>query len=53
MKKTKKKNGLIGAIATAIVVIAVLVCVVESVEKIPVGYEAVEYNIRGGVSGGT
>lgn len=53
MKKTKKKNGLIGAIATAIVVIAVLVCVVKCVEKIPVGYEAVVYNISGGVSGET
>lgn len=53
MKKTKKKNGLIGAIATAIVVVAVLVCVVKCVEKIPVGYEAVVYNISGGVSGET
>ncbi len=53
MKKTKKKNGLIGAIATAIVVIAVLVCVVKCIEKIPVGYEAVVYNISGGVSGET
>lgn len=53
MKKTKKKNGLIGAIATAIVVIEVLVCVVKCVEKIPVGYEAVVYNISGGVSGET
>ena len=53
MKKTNKKNGLIGAIATAIVVIAVLVCVVKCVEKIPVGYEAVVYNISGGVSGET
>lgn len=45
MKKTKKKNGLIGTIATAVVVIAALVCVVRCVEKIPVGYEAVVYNI--------
>ena len=53
MKKTKKKNGLIGAIATAVVVIAILVCVVRCVEKTPVGYEAVVYNINGGVSGET
>lgn len=53
MKKTKKKNGLIGAIATAVVVIVALVCVVRCVEKIPVGYEAVVYNINGGVSGET
>lgn len=53
MKKTKKKNGLIGAIATAVVVIAALVCVWRCVEKIPVGYEAVVYNINGGVSGET
>lgn len=53
MKKTKKKNGLIGAIATAVVVIAAFVCVARCVEKIPVGYEAVVYNINGGVSGET
>ena len=53
MEKTKKKNGKIGAIATAVIIIIALVCVVRCVEKIPVGYEAVVYNINGGVSGET
>lgn len=42
-----KKKGLIGAIVTAIVVIAVVVGVIMCIEKIPVGYEAVVYNING------
>lgn len=48
-----KKKGLIGAIVTAIVLIAVVVGVIMCIEKIPVGYEAVVYNINGGVSGET
>lgn len=48
-----KKKGLIGAIVTAIVVIAVVVGVIMCIEKIPVGYEGVVYNINGGVSGET
>ena len=48
-----KKKGLIGAIVTAIVMIAVVIGVIMCVEKIPVGYEAVVYNINGGVSGET
>lgn len=48
-----KKKGLIGAIVTAIVMITVVVGVIMCVEKIPVGYEGVVYNINGGVSGET
>lgn len=44
-----KKKGLIGAIVTAIVMITVVVGVIMCVEKIPVGYEGVVYNINGGV----
>lgn len=48
-----KKKCLIGAIVTAIVMITVVVGVIMCVEKIPVGYEGVVYNINGGVSGET
>ena len=47
------KKGRVGAIATAIIVIAVVLSVFTCVEKIPTGYEAVVYNINGGVSGET
>lgn len=52
-RKKNEEKGLIGAIVTAIVVIAVVVGAIMCIEKIPVGYEAVVYNINGGVSGET
>lgn len=47
------KKGLIGAVVTAIILFVGLGCVVECIEKVPVGYEAVVYNINGGASGET
>jgi regulator of protease activity HflC (stomatin/prohibitin superfamily) len=52
-RKKNEEKGLIGAIVTAIVMITVVVGVIMCVEKIPVGYEGVVYNINGGVSGET
>ncbi len=48
-----KKKGLIGAITTAVIVFVALICIITCTEKVPVGYEAVVYNISGGVSGET
>jgi len=47
------RKGRIGAIVTAIIVIIGLFCVIGCIEKVPVGYEAVVYNMSGGVSGET
>lgn len=49
----KMRKGRIGAIVTAIIVIIGLFCVIGCIEKVPVGYEAVVYNMSGGVSGET
>lgn len=52
-KKKNEEKGLIGAITTAVIVFVALICTITCVEKVPVGYEAVVYNINGGVSGET
>ena len=41
-----KKKGLIGAITTAVIVFVALICIITCTEKVPVGYEAVVYNIN-------
>lgn len=48
-----KKNGLVGAVVTAIIIFGALFCLIGCIEKVPVGYEAVVYNMNGGVSGET
>lgn len=47
------KKGLIGAILTAVIIIVGLFCTIGCIKKVPVGYEAVVYNMNGGVSGET
>lgn len=47
------KKGFLGAVATAIIVFVALICIIGCIEKVPVGYEAVVYNMSGGVSGET
>ena len=47
------KKGLIGAILTAVVIIVGFLCMIGCIERVPVGYEAVVYNMNGGVSGET
>lgn len=48
-----KKSGLLGSIVTGAVVFGGLFCAISCTEKVPVGYEAVVYNMNGGVSGET
>jgi len=48
-----KKTGLIGGIIVGIGMIIGMICLVMSIEKIPVGYEGVVYNMSGGVQGET
>ena len=48
-----KKNGAIGAVIAAIIIVVGLLCAVGCIEKVPVGYEAVVYKMNGGVSGET
>ncbi len=50
---SSRKSGLIGGIVTAIIIVGVIVCLAISVKKVPVGYEAVVYNMNGGVQGET
>lgn len=47
------KKGLIGAILTAVIIIVGFFCMIGCIVKVPVGYEAVVYNMNGGVSGET
>lgn len=47
------RKGLIGAVITALVLVIGLSCVFGCVERVPVGYEAVVYNMNGGVQGET
>lgn len=47
------KKGLIGAILTAVIIIVGFFCMIGCIEKVPVGYEGVVYNMNGGVSGET
>jgi len=47
------KKGFLGAVATAVIVFVALICIIGCIEKVPVGYEAVVYNMSGGVSGET
>lgn len=47
----KKKAGLVGSVVTAIIVVVAIVCLIVCIERVPVGYNAVVYNINGGVSG--
>lgn len=44
-----RKSGFIGAVVVGIVLFFALICVVVCIEKIPVGYEGVQYSISGGV----
>lgn len=44
-----RKSGALGGIIAALVIIVGLICVVFCIEKIPVGYEGVIYNLSGGV----
>lgn len=44
------KKGIIGAIATAIVIIAAIILVAMCTTRIPTGYVGVVYNMNGGVS---
>ncbi len=46
-----KKTGLIGGILIAIVLVAVLICGVKCIYRIPAGYVGVVYNMNGGVDG--
>lgn len=46
-------KGLLGAVTTAIIIAVTFFCLLISIEKVPVGYEAVVYNMSGGVSGET
>lgn len=47
------KKGLLGAVSTAVIIVVAIVCLFICIEKVPVGYEAVVYNMSGGVSGET
>lgn len=51
MPKSFKKTA--GLAAVVIIVFIVLGCVMRCVERVPVGYEAVVYNMSGGVKGET
>lgn len=51
MQKSFKKTA--GLAAVVIIVFIVLGCVMRCVERVPVGYEAVVYNMSGGVKGET
>lgn len=42
-------KGLVGSVVTALVIIVLLVGGISCIEKIPVGYEGVQYSISGGV----
>lgn len=42
-------KGLVGSVVTAVVIIVLLVGGISCIEKIPVGYEGVQYSISGGV----
>lgn len=48
-----KKKGLLGGITLGIIFLLVLFCMVVCIERVPVGYEAVVYNMNGGVNGET
>lgn len=47
----KVKKGLLGAISSAVIIIAVLICVAKCTTRVPAGYIAVQYNMRGGIEG--
>lgn len=42
-------KGLVGSVVTALVIVVLLVGGISCIEKIPVGYEGVQYSISGGV----
>lgn len=42
-------KGLVGSVVTALVIIVLLVGGISCIEKIPVGYEGVQYSVSGGV----
>ncbi len=46
-----KKNGLLGGITLALVLIVGLICCVKCLERVPAGYVGVVYNMNGGVDG--
>jgi len=48
-----KKKGLLGGITLGIIILLVLFCMIICIERVPVGYEAVVYNMNGGVNGET
>lgn len=47
------KKGLLGGISLAVIIVFVLICTIMCIERVPVGYEAVVYNMNGGVNGET
>lgn len=46
-------KGFIGAVVAGIAVFLTVICAIICIERVPVGYEAVVYNMNGGVSGET
>lgn len=44
-----RRSGALGGIIAALVIVVGLICTVFCIEKIPVGYEGVVYNLSGGV----
>lgn len=45
----KKNNGFVGGVIIAIILVVCFVCVVFCIERIPVGYNGVQYSMNGGV----
>lgn len=48
-----KKVGMIGGVIVALGLFIGLICVITSIEKVPVGYEGVVYSLNGGVQENT
>ena len=48
-----RRSGALGGIIAALVIVVGLICTVFCIERIPVGYEGVVYNLSGGVEDGT
>lgn len=47
----KKRNGLVGGITLAVIIIAALFIVGKCTTRVPAGYDAVQYNVKGGIEG--
>lgn len=46
-----KKKGFVGAVATAVFLVAALICTILCIKSVPAGYVGVVYNMNGGVDG--